>query len=113
MDRRQWAIVAAVVVAAVVAVLFVFYPAFYLPFFFLFIPIGFFGGRSSKQDPVSDDVGGYCPECGNRVDPGDSFCPVCGAMLRRRSSPSIIFHFYLMKYKLSFFIDKLGFIIFY
>lgn len=84
MSRRGWAIAAAVVIVAAIGILFVYHPAFYLPFFFLFIPIGLFGRRRTYEPDDGEADGGYCAECGNAVEPDDTFCRVCGAMLDRR-----------------------------
>ena len=56
---------------------------FGFPFFacFLFLPgligIGGFGNDRNEKG----DTGRYCPGCGSPVDPGDSFCRVCGRYL--------------------------------
>lgn len=58
---------------------------FGFPFFamFLFFP-GIFGfGLGRRGEDVGEPAGGYCPECGSPVDPGDGFCRVCGRRLDR------------------------------
>lgn len=54
----------------------------YLPLLFLFIPLVIPSraiGRGEAK--VTDNGCTYCPECGYQLDPGDSFCKVCGRML--------------------------------
>ena len=45
---------------------------------FLFIPFGLGMTRRPEKD---EPRGSFCPECGSPMDPGDSFCRVCGRKL--------------------------------
>lgn len=52
------------------------------PFFtlFLFFPLAGFGFLNGpSRDGIGDAM--HCPECGSPLDPGDSFCRVCGRRL--------------------------------
>ncbi len=70
----------AVTLLSIIAMHFGWYYLGFLPMFFLFIPIGGFGGRKGISEGYSEDD--WCPECGNEVSPDDSFCTVCGRNLR-------------------------------
>ena len=77
--NARWILIG-VSAASVVAAVLGLYLGFPFLAFFLFFP-GLFGFGFGRDGDPQDDGGSRCPECGSQLDPGDSFCRVCGRRL--------------------------------
>ena len=79
--NARWILIGISVASVAVTILGLY---FEFPFFafFLFFP-GIFGWGLGRGDRDGRQEGSaiYCPECGSPLDPGDSFCRVCGRRL--------------------------------
>lgn len=79
--RTDWRIILLVASVATIIIsvvgLFLGFPFFTL---FLFFPLAGFGFLNGPSRDGMDDAM-RCPECGSPLDPGDSFCRVCGRRL--------------------------------
>ena len=79
--NARWILIGISVASVAVTILGLYFGFPFFAFFLCFPGIFGWGLGRSDRDDRQEGSAIYCPECGSPLDPGDSFCRVCGRRL--------------------------------